>query len=172
MIHSVEKAMKILAVISNAKNAPVTLMELSNQTGIPKPTCSHLLETLCHDGYARRVSHTEGYVLGPAVYHLTRYGRYEKELVTLCRPIMRWMEKKSHATVVLSVIQNHQKFIIDYADDEQNLFSEHPQIRTDEIYRTATGRAILSHMDRNEVRAIWGKIRHAACGTLGRDYLL
>ena len=143
MIHSVQKAMHILSVLSDAKNQPVPLMDIAERTGYPKPTCAHLLETLCHDGYAVRVSQTKGYILGPALYCLTRYGRYEEELVSLCRPVMRWMERNSHATVVLSVIQSHHKFIIDYADAEQNLFSEHPKIRTDDIYRTATGRAII-----------------------------
>ena len=67
------------------------------------------------------------------------------------------MEQKSRATVILSVIRSNQKFIIDYADTEQKLFEEHPNIRTDDIYRTATGRAILSHMNRDEIKAFWDK---------------
>ena len=157
MIQSVQKAMKILSVISNAKNSPVTLTDISLTTGYPKPTCAHLLETLCYDGYAVRVSHSEGYRLGPSLYYLTRYGRYEEELVALCRPVMRWMERRLHATIILAVIQNHQKFIIDYADNEQHLFSEHPEMRTDDIYRTATGRAILAHLDKDIVREIYKK---------------
>lgn len=157
MIQSVKKAMKILSVLSDAKLASVQLMEISERTGIPKPTCSHILDTLCYDGYAVRISQSEGYRLGPAVYHLTRYGRYEGKLVALCRPVMKWMERNSHCTAVLSVIQSGTKFIIDYADTEQNLFYEHPQIKTDDIYRTATGRAILAHMDRDEVKAVYDK---------------
>ena len=157
MILSVQKAMRILSVLSDGKNHPVPLMEIAAKTGYPKSTCAHILETLCRDGYVKRISHAEGYALGPALYHLTRYGRYEAELISLCRPVMRWMEKKSHATAVLSVIQSNQKFIIDYADQEQNLFLEHPTIRTDDIYRTATGRAILAYMDREQVKEIWEK---------------
>ncbi len=157
MILSVQKAMNILSILSNAKNQPIPLMELAARTGYPKPTCAHLLETLCHDGYVVRVSQTKGYLLGPSLYCLTRYGRYGEELVALCRPIMRWMERNTHATVVLSTIQSHHKFIIDYADTEQNLFGGRPKIRTDDIYRTATGRAILAHTDRETVRAIYEK---------------
>ena len=157
MICSIQKAMNILAILSNEKNNPVPLIEIAARTGYPKPTCSHILETLCHDGYVKRISHSKGYVLGPSLYHLTRYGRYEAEFISLCRPVMRWMEKKSHATVVLSVIHNNQKFIIDNADNEQNLFLEHPTIRIDDIYRTATGRAILAYMDREQVKVIWEK---------------
>ena len=157
MIYSIQKAMNILDILSNEKNHPVPLIEIAERTGYPKPTCSHILETLCHDGYVKKISHSKGYTLGPSLYHLTRYGRYEEEFVTLCRPVIRWMERTSHATVVLSVIQSSQKFIIDYADSEQNLFSEHSTIRADDIYRTATGRAILAYMDRDQVKDIWKK---------------
>lgn len=155
MILSVQKAMKILTVISDSGGAPITLAEISAKTGFPKPTCSHLIETLCFDGYVKRVSHTKGYVLGPATHYLSRYGRYENKLISLIRPIMSWMERKTRATVILSVIQNNQKYIIAHIDKEQNLFEEHPLIRTDDIYRTATGRAILAEMNRDEVKAVW-----------------
>ncbi len=157
MIHAVQKAMKILSVLSDTPSQPVPLMDIAQRTGYPKPTCSHILETLCHDGYVVRVSQTKGYLPGPALYCLTRYGRYEEELVSLCRPVMRWMERTSHATVILSVIRNGQKFIIDYADTEQQMLSDHFRIRLDDIYRTATGRVILSHMSLNEIREIYEK---------------
>lgn len=157
MILAVRKAMAILSVLANAKGHSVPLMEIAAQTGYPKPTCAHILETLCHDGYAVRVSHSQGYTLGPALYCLTRYGRHEEELIALCRPVMCWMEKKSHATIILSVIQSRDKFIIDYADAEQNLLSEHVPIQKDDIYRTATGRAILAHSDRVTVEEIYQK---------------
>ena len=155
MIQSIQKAMNILSVIADAKNNSVALMEIAARTGYPKSTCAHLLQTLSYGGYVTHISHKEGYALGPALYMLTRYGRYEKDFVALCRPVMRWMEQKSHATVILSVICGNRKFIIDYVDTEQKLFEEHPTIRTDAVYRTATGRAILAHMRRDEVKAFW-----------------
>ncbi len=147
--------MRILSVLSDAGQESVSLMRISEATGYPKPTCYHILETLSLEGYVTRVSQSEGYRLGPAIYYLTRYGRYEGKLVALCRPVLRWMERNSRYTTVLSVIHSHRKFIIDYVDDEQNLFVEHPQIRADDIYRTATGRVILAHMTIDEIREVY-----------------
>ena len=155
MIRSVQKAMQILTVISDNKGKAVSLAEISAKTQIPKPTCSRLLETLLRDGYVRKISHFAGYVLGPSTHYLSRYGRYESEMISLIRPVMRWMEHKTGATVILAVIQNNQKYIIESMDNEQNLFEEHPMIRVDDIYRTATGRAILAQMNRDEVKSIW-----------------
>jgi len=155
MVAVIQKSMKILSVIADGMGAAVTLQRISELTGYPKPTCARILATLCEDGYAVRVSHSEGYRLGPSLYYLTRHGRYDEELVSLCAPVVRWLERKSHATVVLSVIQSGRKFIIDYADREQHLFEEKERIRIGDIYRTATGRAILAHMSEGEVREIY-----------------
>lgn len=157
MIAVIQKSMRILSVIADGMGTAVTLQRISELTGYPKPTCVRILATLCEDGYAVRVSHSEGYRLGPGLFYLTRHGRYEEKLVALCAPVVRWLEKKSHATVVLSVIQSGRKFIIDYADREQHLFEEKEKIRIGDIYRTATGRAILAHMSEGEVREIYDR---------------
>ena len=157
MIAVIQKAMKILSVLADGKGAAISLRDISEKTGYPKPTCSRILSTLCEDGYTVRVSHTEGYRAGPSLYYLTRYGRYEEGFVALAAPVVRWLEKKSHATVVLSVIQSGRKYIIDYADKEQRLFDENTKIRLGDIYRTATGRAILAHMSEPEVREIYAR---------------
>ena len=122
------------------------------------------METLCADGYVQRVSHSEGYRLGPALYHLTRYGRYDEELISLCHPVLRWMERTAQATAILTVVQNRQKFIIDYVDTQYKMFPEYQQIRTDNLYHTATGRVILSRMDRRQVEEIYRQHGNPAAG--------
>ena len=164
MIQSVHKAMRILSVIADGKSAPVSLAHIAAETGWPKPTCAHIVETLCRDGYVQRVSHSEGYRLGPALYHLTRYGRYDEELISLCHPVLKWMERTAQATAILTVVENRQKFIIDYVDTEQKMFPEYQQIRTDNLYRTATGRMLLSRMDRRQVEEIYRQYGNPAAG--------
>ena len=157
MIESVRKATRILSALSDAAAKALTLTEISGRTGFPKPTCAHILKTLCEEGYALRISHNEGYTLGPVAYYLTRHGRYEEELITLCRPVMRYMEKRSGAAVILAVIRNCDKFIIDTHDSSHQMFKEDVQIRIDDIYRTAAGRAILAEMCDEDVIAVYQK---------------
>lgn len=66
MIGSVQKAIKILNVISEGKNSPVSLLYISEMTGINKSTCSHIVSTLESEGFVKKISRTKGYVLGPA----------------------------------------------------------------------------------------------------------
>lgn len=155
MINSVQKAMNIMAIISDGGGSAVTLSEIARITGYPKPTCSHILETLCYDGYTEKVSHTAGYIIGPATYCLTRYGRYEEELISICRPVLRMMEKRLGQTVLLTVIQSEKRFIIEAADSVHKIFTNNETIREGEIYSTATGRAILAQADSETLEKVF-----------------
>lgn len=147
--------MQIMSVLSDGRAKPVSVQEISNKTGLPKPTCIHILNTLAEDGYVIKVSHSSGYILGASTYYLTRFGKYNQSFVTVCRPVTKWLFKQTGFPVILAVIQGNRKYVIDRIDDE---FFQGPQkedIFTDDIYRTATGRAIMAHMDEPDVRKIY-----------------
>lgn len=147
--------MNILKVISDNEPGGISLGNISAETGIEKSTCSHILETLCAGGYAYKISQSRGYKLGPATYCLTRFGKYEKELITVCRPILRWLAEKSGGITILAVIDGGEKYIIDYVDRSNAIFKQDASILTDDIYRTATGRIILSHMSEDDLFEIY-----------------
>ena len=157
MIKSVQKAMNILRILSDEPHECVSLKYISEKSGIEKSTCSHIIGTLCAEGYITRISQSQGYKLGPAAYCLTRYGKYDESLISVCHPILRWLAKKTHNTVLLAVLKNSQKYIIDYIDEENRLFEHSGSIFTDDIYRTGTGRILLAHMSRDEIVDIYGK---------------
>lgn len=156
MIKSVQKATKLLSILSESYESPVTLKELSERADINKSTCSHIISTLENEGYVVKISHSKGYILGPAAYCLSRYGRYNNELISVCQPIMKYLYKNLGYTVVLSVIEGDTKYIIDCIDDG-TVFSKKAKIRTDEIYRTATGRAILCNLSKEGIYQVYKK---------------
>ena len=156
MIGSVQKAIKILNAISEGKNSPVSLLHISNITGINKSTCSHIISTLAMEGYVKQISHAKGYVLGPATYCLSRYGKYENEFATICHPLIRWLNKKTGCSVILAVVEGGQKYTIDYIDTLK-ILPEGSEIMPDDIYRTATGRIIMANMDKSDIKRIFEK---------------
>lgn len=157
MPNSVEKSLSVLSALADGKNLPVTVSDLAKAVGINRSTCSHIVKTLVENGYAQRVSHKEGYVLGPEAYRLSRFGQYENATVEICRPVMKWLHKKTGQAIVLSVIQNEEKYIITLIDKERKIFKEDETIRIDDIYRTATGRVLLANMEEEDVKKIYGK---------------
>lgn len=144
--------------MSDSKGKPVKLSEISETINENKATCAHILKTLEQDGYVDKVSRSKGYTLGPSAYCLTRYGKYNDDFVALSRPILRYLHKHTEQTVILAVIQNNTKFIIDYIDEEKRIFKEDASIRPDDIYRTATGRIMLANMDNRSVMQLYEKL--------------
>ena len=156
MIQSVQKAMRLLSILADCDGRPIRLGELAARAELPKPTCSHLIATLEAEGFAVRISHSNGYVLGPAAYCLSRFGRYKSELVATCRPVLQYLHQNLGYTVILAVIDSKSKYIIDCIDSG-NTYEKKARIRADDIYRTATGRVILANLDADEQRRIFEK---------------
>ncbi len=149
--------MQIMSVISNGRGKPVSLSKISQITNIPKPTCIHIIQSLVEDGYLERISHTEGYTLGPSTFYLTRFGKYNQSFVTVCRPVIKWLYRQTGYSTLLAIIQGGKKYVIDYVNSDSGYIfnKENEDIFTDDIYRTATGRIILAHMSEPEIEKIY-----------------
>ena len=156
MIASVQKAIKILTAVADNGATPTPLHKIAERTGVNKSTCSHIILTLLHEGFLVKVSASRGYILGPAAYCLSRFGRYGSDLISTCRPVMKYLYNTLGHCVVLAVIEGNTKYVIDYIDDGR-IFKKKQIIHRDDIYRTATGRAILKNMTDEELTAIWQK---------------
>ncbi len=155
MIKTTEKTMTILSVIADARYRPVTPKKIAEKAQITASACSHILKTLLVNGYVEKVSHNAGYILGPQTYYLTRFGKYEQDLISICRPVMNYLAQKTGDAVILATIKNYKKFIIETIDPTHNTFKDYQQVREDSIYRTATGRLLLAHMDRWDLEEIY-----------------
>lgn len=156
MIKSVQKATKILSVLADKGDEAVSLSAISQKTQINKSTCSHIIATLEAEGYVVKRSGSKGYILGPAVYCLAGASRYKNHLITICRPIMQYLYKKLGYCVVLAVIENGTKYVVDSIDNG-TFFDRDMRIREDNIYCTATGRIIMQYMSDEEVCEIYRK---------------
>lgn len=172
MIGSVQKTLKILTTISKGKNRPVSLSYISTVTEINKSTCSHIISTLESEGFVKKISHAKGFVLGPATYCLSRYGKYENEFVSICQPLIHWLHKKTGYSVILAVVEGSKKYTIDYIDTENKILPEISEIMPDDIYRTATGRIIMVNMDKSDIKRIFEKMDFRPKDTGMRFHLL
>lgn len=156
MIKSVQKATRLLSILADHSEHPVSLAELSRRSELNKSTCSHIISTLEAEGFVMKISHSKGYILGPAAYCLSRFGRYKNDLISVCRPIMQYLYRNSGYSVILAVIEGDTKYIVDCIDDGR-IFEKKAHIREDDIYRTATGRAILANISADQIYSIYKK---------------
>lgn len=146
MPNSVEKTMLILKALSGSREKPMSLELISDITKINKSTACHILKVLCRDGYVTRASHTLGYLLGPELYMLTRYGRYGEDIISHCHPLLEYVHGKYGGTAVFALLGEGKKYIIDRACDSFIYGDRDASILDDDVYRTVTGRVLLAAM--------------------------
>lgn len=150
MANSVEKTMQVLRRLSDCRGKAVTLASLSEQTGINKSTLAHTVKVLCEKGYVTRVSHKEGYTVGPELFFLTRYGRFGEEITSGCHSILELLNRETGGTAIFAVISKGKKYIIDYVEGHISYRDSGATILSDELYRTVTGRKLLSALPTDE----------------------
>jgi len=142
LIGSVQRALTLLNVVGEA-DRPLPAKTLARRTGQPLPTTYHLLRTLVHEGYLRRVD-GEGYVLGDQVAALTggASGR-----VARLRPVLEGLHAELGAAVYLSVLDDGEIWLVDLVDSPAT-----PRVDLwvgfhDAAHATALGKAVLSALD-------------------------
>ena len=150
MVQSVKRAMDILMVLSNAYGRAVPLEEIARATNLNKSTCVRLLGTLREDCFVQRVSAREGYRLGPFAYYLTRNSKYQQHLIEVCHPLLRWLNRTTGQTALLTVLYEDRKFVIHRIEAGRKLGSEKSDMILGNLMGTASGRILIAAMPRRE----------------------
>jgi IclR family transcriptional regulator, acetate operon repressor len=97
LIQSLQRGLKVIEAITD--NGPLTAKSVSASTGIVLPTAYHLLRTLIHEGYLRRLADGR-YTLGPQLLSVTqlegkaRRFRLVREVISVLAE-----ETRSHVTI-------------------------------------------------------------------------
>ncbi len=158
MPNSVEKTMIILRAVSDLKGQPASLELLSNVTKINKSTLAHIVLTLCKNGYLQRISHSEGYIIGPELHFLTRYGRFGESIISVCHPILEYLNRETGSTAVFAVLGSDKKYIIDRAASDGIYNDSKASILNDDLYRTVTGRVLLANCSPDRAMEIYNTL--------------
>lgn len=142
LIGSVRRALNLLDAVG-AADRPLPAKTLARQTGQPLPTAYHLLRTLVHEGYLRRLG-GEGYVLGDRVAALSsgtaaRLARFH--------PVLQGLHDEVSAAAYLSVLDDGEIRLVDVVDSPTA-----PRVDLwvgfhDAAHATALGKAVLSALD-------------------------
>ncbi len=157
MPNVVDKTMAILKQISDNGGEPVRVKSISETLGMDKATVVRILKSLGNNGYVTRISHNEGYTLGPEMFVLTRYGRYGSDIIDACRPLLKYLRDKTGGTAIFAVLKNGKKYIIDHVEGCLKYSDSGASIFCDDIYRTVTGRVILANLPLDEALDFYNK---------------
>ncbi|MGP4000154.1 IclR family transcriptional regulator [Streptomyces sp. 8N706] len=145
LITSVQRAMRLMeAVGAHESGAPAK--QLARETGTPLATTYHLLRTLAHDGYVRKLD-DGGYVLGDRLDSLHSESRGQA-LLSRIRPVLASLRDGLGAAAYLTFYEDGEIRVVEIVDGPQA-----PRVDLwvgfeDAGHATALGKCVLRDLDR------------------------
>ncbi|MFF6914652.1 IclR family transcriptional regulator C-terminal domain-containing protein [Streptomyces sp. NPDC012466] len=144
LINSVQRAMRLLEAVSAHENgAPAK--QLARETGLPLATAYHLLRTLVHDGYVRKLD-DGGFVLGDKLQTLRSTGRAQA-LLNRVRPTLAALRDELASAAYLTFYEDGEIRVAEIVDGPGT-----PRVDLwvgfeDAGHATALGKAVLRELD-------------------------
>ncbi|MFG3025068.1 IclR family transcriptional regulator [Streptomyces sp. NPDC048254] len=148
LIMSVQRAFRLLEAVSAHENgAPAK--QLARETELPLATAYHLLRTLVHDGYLRKLG-DGGFVLGDKLQTLHTAGRVQA-LLTRVRPTLAALRDELAAATYLTFYEEGEISVAEIVDGPRA-----PRVDLwvgfeDAGHATALGKSVLRELD-NDAR--------------------
>lgn len=113
LITSVRRALRLMETVAgHDTGAPAKL--IAREAGLPLATTYHLLRTLMHEGYLRKLD-DGAFVLGDALGHLTVHGREQAQLSRI-RPTLAALRDELSAAAYLSLFTEGEIKCVEIVD--------------------------------------------------------
>ncbi|MFI0809233.1 IclR family transcriptional regulator [Streptomyces echinatus] len=144
LITSVQRALRLLEAVSAHENgAPAK--QLARETELPLATAYHLLRTLLHDGYARKLD-DGGFVLGDKVNSLHAAG-HAQTLLSRVRPALAALRDELSTATYLTFYEEGEIRVAEIVDGPRA-----PRVDLwvgfeDAGHATALGKSVLRELD-------------------------
>lgn len=151
LIQSVDRALVLLEALSGLTDG-ISLMNLSEKTGMNVSTCHHLLSTLVSRGYVSQDPHSKYYFLGNRILEL-QVGRTEQiDLVSEAKPILRELNLTTQEAVHLAVMEADELVTLAKLEALHAVRVDQGFVgKSNSAHATATGKAILACMAESEL---------------------
>lgn len=153
-VQSLERALDILEVLSKSERE-MGVTEISPAVGLANGTTHRLLATLTQRGYARQVSGTRKYTLGPKTITLASSGR--ERLGPLAQPFLKELMEVSQESSNLAALDRNSVVYISQVPASRmvRMFTE-PGNRV-ASHASGTGKALLAYQPPEVVDSIVGR---------------
>lgn len=145
LIVSVQRALHLLEALA-AHDSGAPAKQLARESGLPIATTYHLLRTLVHEGYVRKIDGGV-YVLGDRLDSIHSNGR-RQALLSRIRPALTALRDEVDAAAYLALFDDGEIAVVDIADGPR-------QPRVDlwvgfdnAAHATALGKCVLGQLDK------------------------
>lgn len=157
-IHSLEKALCILEAFT-PEQPSLTLTQISSIVNIPKSTALNFIRTFEDANYLRKVPNSQFYQLGYKALHLGYCMRSSLPIIQYALPMLESLQIASNEIIYLTTTVDGLVLYLDSVFPSKHLINYSVSGRTLHMHCNACGKAMLSHMPREEVDRIiaqWG----------------
>ncbi|WP_086970810.1 IclR family transcriptional regulator [Caballeronia glebae] len=146
-----------------AADAPVSNRELTDWTGIPKPTISRITATLVGAGLLHRLPDSERFVLTASVLELSNGFLRNFDIRARARPFLIRLAERTGLSVHLAVRDRLEMVVIDAIRPRSAVLVSRLEVGSRmDLSRTAVGRAYLAVLSEADRRALLGSLQTAS----------
>ena len=155
-VQSVERALSLLEAVAVSAE-PVPLAHLTQVLGIDPSSVFRLANTLKRRGFLANPNGRKHYVLGPAIWRLSREYDWSRMLISICRDAVKILATRTGETAHLAVREGRQVFFIDHhAAGDQGVIVAGQTGKLMPLHCTAHGKALLADFGLAELKALYG----------------
>ena len=146
-VETLARGLRVLVTLGEARDG-LSLTELAERAGLPKPTAMRMLRTLLEFGFVSRRDRT--YRVGYRCMALGNLYEYEEDLRARALPVMRDLMERTGEVVQLGVLRERDVLYLERVEPRRSvavIFSHPGSSRP--AHCTALGKAILTFSDRD-----------------------
>ncbi|WP_437437722.1 IclR family transcriptional regulator [Trinickia violacea] len=146
-----------------AADAPVSNRELTELTGIPKPTVSRITATLVSAGFLFQLPDSERFVLTASVLELSNGFLRNFDIRSRSRPFLIELAERTSLSVHLAVRDRLDMVVIDVIRPRSAILVSRLEVGSRmDLTRTAVGRAYMAALDPHELDTLLSGLQVAS----------
>lgn len=149
-VQAVERALMLLKFIGEM-STPLSIGEISKQTGLNRTTVWRLIGSLENQGFVEKNPVTKGYQLGYTIYQLVSQNDPYGPLIRRARQTLEKLKEESGETVLLSVPKNNGILTIDQINTDQTIRLIDYSNTISPLHCTSNGKVLLSLLPEKEL---------------------
>jgi DNA-binding IclR family transcriptional regulator len=157
-VQSVDRVLTILEAVAKSTQ-PVPLAQLTDLLGINQSSVFRLANTLKRRGFLANPNTRKSYVLGPAIWRMSRNYDWGGMLISICHEHLKALGHKTGETAHLAVREGRQALFIDHHASTKQIVVPAQTGALMPLYCTAHGKALISDYGLAELKALSSRCR-------------
>jgi DNA-binding IclR family transcriptional regulator len=154
-IQSLDRGLVILETVAKSRR-PVATAELADLLAIDHSSAFRLANTLKRRGFLACPGGRTDYVLGPAIWCLSRQYDWSNMLVRVCHEHLKRLAGEAGETAHLAVREGRQALFVDHVTSNHVILVSGQTGESVPLHCTAHGKALLADFEKPQLEALFG----------------